>query len=643
MATDPAAEPAARDYAKGPPLEGLTGATLVDLFLHSAGRYEGEAATRRRPDGTWETFQRAELTDRVLAVAAGLREIGCEAADRVAILSHTRLEWALADWASLLGRHVVVTVYPVLPPDQVLHILRDSGARLVFAADAEQLAKLVEVQDRLEPLRAVVLFDAAPSVDVGQLRVMTLEDLEAVGRDGAEHVKDEARQIGPEELATLIYTSGTTGAPKGVMLTHANLHANIHQCASVLPIGPADTMLSWLPLSHAFERTVGHLLAWSSGARVAYAESTETVARDMEEVRPTLMIGVPRMYEKFYEAVEAAVARGGPVKRAVFAFARRVGGAYTDRRSAGKPLGPLVAAGHWIADRLVFSKMRARTGGRVRYFVSGAAPLSPEINRFFYSARMTVLEGYGLTETSPVTNVNLPDDIRFGTVGPPLPGTEVRIADDGEILFRGPQVMAGYYGDEETTREAFTEDGWVRTGDIGELDEDGYLTITDRKKNLIITSAGKNVAPKALEERMERSPYVENVVLVGDGRKFPIALAVPNLTALEHAFPDRDVSLEDRAVLALEPEVTALLEGDLFARVEGFAHHEQPKLVVPIPEPFTVENGMLTPTMKVKRRAVTDRFGDLIERRYTAAEREYDREHGDARPRSGAGEANDGG
>lgn len=617
----------AERYAKGPPLEGRATGTLAEVFLDSAARHGGVAASRRSADGSWETFERAELAARVRALTAGLRTIGCEPGEKLAILSHTRLEWALADWASLLGGYVTVTVYPTLPADQVLHILRDSEARLVFAADAEQLEKLVAVEDQLTHLRSVVLFDPAPDSPTGDLRVTTLDELAAAGRgsEAEAQVEAEAERIRPDDVATLIYTSGTTGTPKGVMLTHGNLYANIRQCASVLPISPSDVMLSWLPLSHAFERTVGHLLAWSSGARVAYAESTDTVARDMAEARPTLMIGVPRMYEKFFEAVEAAVAKGGPVKRWMFAFARRVGRAYVARRSAGRSLGPLVAAGHWIADRLVFSKMRARTGGRVRYFISGAAPLSSEVNRFFYAARMTVLEGYGLTESSPVTNVNLPDDVRFGTVGPPLAATEIKIADDGEILIRGPQVMAGYYGDEEATREAVGPDGWLHSGDVGELDADGYLTITDRKKNLIITSAGKNVAPKALEEQMGLSPYVENVVLIGDGRKFTIAVAVPSLAALEHAFPGRDVSLDDRAELALEPEVAELLEGDLFSRVEEFSRHERPKLVVPIPEEFTIDNGMLTPTLKVKRKAVMERWAELIEQRYEEAEREHDR------------------
>lgn len=619
-----------RREARGETIDGLTGGTLADVFLDGLKGHSGVAASRRGRDGGWESFQRAELADRIRRIGAGLRGIGGESGDRVAILSHTRLEWALSDWGALLGGQVVVTVYPVLPADQVLHILRDSEARFVFAADAEQLAKLVEIQDELEHLEAVILFDPAPEAATGALRVLTLGELEEEGSGATpESFETAAGRIQPDDLATLVYTSGTTGTPKGVMLTHENLCANVRQCAHVLPIGPDDVMLSWLPLSHAFERTVGHLLAWGCSARVAYADSTDTVARDMPEVAPTLMIGVPRMYEKFYEAVEEAVMKGGPIKRLIFAFARRMGAIYTERRSRGRRLGPLVAAGHWIADRLVFSKMRARTGNRIRYFISGAAPLSPEINRFFYAAGMTVLEGYGLTETSPVTNVNLPDDIRFGTVGPPVAGTEIRITEDDEILCRGPQVMKGYYGDEDASSAALEPDGWVHTGDLGKLDADGYLTITGRKKDLIITSAGKNIAPKKLEERMARSPYVENAVLVGDRRKFTIALAVPNLAALEKAFPGRDVSLADRPKLALEPEVEELLERDLLARLQDFASHERPKLVIPLPEGLSVDNGMLTPTMKVKRGAVTERFSELIERRYAKAEREYDRTHPD--------------
>lgn len=617
-------------YAAGPPIEGLRGGTLTEPFFASAERFAGGAALRRGSDGRWEEINRDVLVDRIRAIAAGLREIGCEPGDRVAILSNTRLEWGLADWAALLGRQVVVTVYPVLPADQVLHILRDSGARVVFVADAGQLAKITEILSGLDQLETAVVFDVADNetaADSGaDLTVVSLARLEATGRDTPAFAafESEARKIQPSDLATLIYTSGTTGKPKGVMLTHENLAANVRQCAFVLPICETDTCLSWLPLSHAFERTSGHLLMWSMGTRIAYAESTDTVGRDMMEVRPTIMIAVPRLYEKFYEAVEEAVASGGLVKRAAFAFARFIGPKYSDRVARGQPVSRLIRAGHAIADRLVFSKLRARTGGRVRYFISGAAPLSAEINRFFFASGMTIIEGYGLTETSPVTNINLPDDIRFGSVGPPVPGTELKIAADGEILFRGPQVMAGYYHAPEATSEALKPDGWFITGDIGQLDADGYLTITDRKKNIIVTAAGKNIVPGALEERMARSPLVEHVVLLGDRRKFTIALVVPNLAALRAAFPDRKPALEDLEVLAPRPEVRAVLEADILPRVASFARYERPKLVVPLPAQFTIENGLLTPTLKVKRRAVEDRYAELIERRFEQAEREYD-------------------
>lgn len=617
-------------YAAAPPVEGLRDATLADLFFASAGRFTGGAALRRGSEGQWEELSRDALVDRIRATAAGLREVGCEPGDRVAILSHTRLEWGLADWAALLGRHVVVTVYPVLPADQVLHILRDSGARIVFAADAGQLAKITEIHSGLDQLETAVVFDLAddePTADSDTgLTVVSLDELEAAGRDTPSFAafESEARRISPSDLATLIYTSGTTGTPKGVMLTHENLAANVRQSASVLPVSETDTCLSWLPLSHAFERTVGHLLMWSMGARIAYAESPDTVARDMMEVRPTMMIAVPRLYEKFYDAVEEAVTLGGLGKRATFAFARFIGAKYSDRASRGQTVGPLIRAGHAIADRLIFSKLRARTGGRIRYFLSGAAPLSAEINRFFFASGMTILEGYGLTETSPVTNVNRPEDIRFGSVGPPVTGTEIAIADDGEILIRGPQVMGGYYNAPEATSEALKSDGWFLTGDIGQLDADGYLTITDRKKNIIITAAGKNIVPGALEERMARSPLVEHVVLVGDRRKFTIALVVPNLAALRAAFPDRKLTLEDLEVLASRPELQAVMEADILPRVASFARHERPKLVVPLPAPFTIDNGLLTPKLSVKRRAVAERYAELIERRFEQAEREYD-------------------
>ncbi|MFO7586921.1 MAG: long-chain fatty acid--CoA ligase [Gemmatimonadota bacterium] len=620
--------------ARTPPEPGLNGrelaaGTLVDVFFDGLDRFpESRALTQRLPDGSWHGFRRREVADRVRAISVGLRDLGIERGDRVAILAPTRLEWALADWAILLAGGVVVTVYPTLPRDQVAWILADSGARLVFAADADQVAKIAAALDRLPDLVSVVVFDDGGG-EVEGLRPMPLAVLEERGRRAtrlAAGWEDDARRARPGDLATLIYTSGTTGTPKGVMLTHANLHANTYQCTSILPIGPEDRALSWLPLSHAFERTAGHFLMWAAGLDVAFAEDLHTVARDMIEVRPTIMTGVPRLFEKFYDAVVETVEEGGAVKKAGFRLAKKFGDLHAARRLAGREPGLLLRAAFRLSDGIVFSKLRERTGGRVRFFVSGAAPLSAEIARFFYSGGLTVLEGYGLTETSPVTNVNLPHDIRFGTVGPPVPGTAVRIAEDGEILVRGPQVMLGYHGQPEATREVIDADGWLHTGDIGRLDADGYLTITDRKKNLIVTAAGKNIAPQPIEERMARSPFVEQVVLLGDRRKFPIALIVPSFQAFRVAVPGKGVTEKDRYRFIEHPSVREVVESDVMPRVAPFARHERPKRILLVSDSFSVANGLLTPTLKIRRREIAERYADRIDALYRDAERESDRE-----------------
>ncbi|MEN8144545.1 MAG: long-chain fatty acid--CoA ligase [Gemmatimonadota bacterium] len=625
------------DHIKVPLPDDYTPGSLVDLFLAGASRQDGGSLFRRDTDGEWQEVSRAAFVERVRALSLALQAHGYEPGDRVAILSNTRLEWALCDYGSLMAGLVVVTVYPTLPADQVAYILQNSGSVAVFAENEVQAEKLDAVRAELPDLREIILLEA-PSAGVrpGE-SVVTLAELEAEGVREASRLEAEgrpgayearARSVKPTDLATLIYTSGTTGKPKGVMLSHSNLYSNAVFAQQALSLTPADRALSWLPLSHAFERTAGHFLFWYVGAEIAYAESPLTVARDLREIRPTIAIGVPRLYEKVYEAVEEAAEAGGAVKKLILAWAKRVGDRVTEVRQAGKDVPFGLDLAHKVADRLVFAKLRARAGGRIRAFVSGAAPLSPLIARFFYSAGLPVIEGYGLSETSPVTNVNPIDAIRFGTVGPPLQGTEIRIAADGEIQVRGAQVMMGYYGLPELTRDALTADGWFSTGDIGKMDADGYLTITDRKKNLIVTAAGKNIAPQPIEELIGRSSLVEQVVMLGDRRRFPFVIVVPSAQALRAATPGDEYSDPEGEELSGSARVQEIVENAVLGALDGLARFERPKKVLLANEPFSIENGTLTPTLKVKRRVVAAQYAEAIEAMYEQAEAEMDERDG---------------
>mgnify|MGYP006280243271 CR=1 FL=1 len=602
--------------------------TLVDLFLRGLRDHVQEDAFYcRGEEGDWDCFSRRELGDRVRRIALGLRSLGHDRDERIAIVSETRLEWGLADYGLIMAGLVSVPVYPSLPASGMRHILADSGAVAAFVEDEKQLRKVGEIREELPELRRVYTLEPT-DLEVPGLDVIDLEELERRGSDvpgeTAAGYEEYARETEPGDLATLIYTSGTTGEPKGVMLTHANFYSNVLQSWRVLNIGPEDVVISWLPLAHVFERTAGHYIMWKAGVRVAYAESVETVARDMGEINPTLMTGVPRFYEKILErAVEAARESGG-LKEAIFEWARSVGEERVDREQEGRPVGLLLRLKCALADRLVFRKLRSRVGGRLRYFVSGGAPLPPEVARFFTAAGIPVLEGYGLTEASPVVAVNPPEGIKIGSVGPPVPGTEVRIADDGELLCRGPQVMKGYYHLEEETREVLTEDGWLHTGDIASLDDDGYLRITDRKKELIVTSYGKNIAPAPVENAIRQSELVDHAVMIGDRRKFPVVLVVPAFPALRKWASAQGIEAEDDEELVADERVRVHIAQVVRERTEPFDEHEQPVEVLPLAAEFTVEGGELTPTMKVKRRVVEEEYAGEIDRLYEEADREHE-------------------
>ena len=602
-------------YATRP--EELARGTLVDLLLGAVDRLSDHAAFRvftgPGPDLTEVSYR--NLFGQVKDVVGALRALELARGDRAAILSENRLEWPLTDYACLCEGVLGVPIHSVETASQVGYILEDSGARVVFAS-AEQVDKARVACAHCAHDVRVVSFDSLPTLPAG---VLAWDDVLAEGRTRMSAVTDDelrasARRVIEADVATILYTSGTTGTPKGVALTHRNLFSNVEAASLAIVIGPSDSTLSLLPLSHIFQRMVDYLLT-SRGCTISYPHSRETLARDLRAVRPTVVVAVPRVYEKVYGS---ALSPGG-VKGKLVHWAHEVGLAWATEVLAGRtPTLPLRAT-HRIADALVFRKIRAAVGGRVRFFVSGSAPLEPEIALFFYAAGMPILEGYGLTETSPVIHVNTLTELRVGTVGRPVVGTEVRLADDGEILVKGPQVMKEYYNLPDETAATIDAEGWLHTGDIGELDAQGYLRITDRKKDLIKTSGGKYVAPQPIENRLKRSRFIEQAVVVGDRRKFVALLAVPDFGALEEWAKQQGISIADRTGLLVHPAVQKKLVDEALGGLGDLSHVETPRKVGLLATPFSIEDGTLTLTDKVKRRVVQDRYASLIDRFYDPA------------------------
>ncbi len=602
-------------------------ATLNELFFDAIAHHgDLPAALVSRRDGRWTPMRHAELLTRVRAVHAALRAAGVVPGDRIAILSENRPEWAITDYACLAARAADVPVYPTLPPHQIAYILRDAGSRMVFCSDRSQLDKLLEIRGELPALERIITFDEGLS----EPGVESFRAFEAGGHAAEDRWPEweaEARQVKPKDLATLIYTSGTTGDPKGVMLSHGNITSNVVAALEVLDLRPGDRCLSFLPLSHIFERMVGHYTMLHGGVVIHYASGMDAVAAEMIEVRPTLMASVPRLYEKIYARVVEAAASSGSLKRSIFEWARATGEKILDYRLKERTPPPALRLGGAIADRLVFAKLRARTGGKLRFFVSGGAPLNPDICRFFLAAGLKILEGYGLTETSPVITVNPEDRIKPGTVGPPIPGVEVRIADDGEILCRGPNVMLGYYHKPEATAEAIDADGWFHTGDIGEIDADGYLRITDRKKDLIVTAGGKNIAPQPIEALLKTNEFVSNAVMIGDKRRFPSMLLVPNFDRLRAWAAHKGIPEMPPEALVARDDVCEKLEREARKSLRDLAHYEAPKKFLILPRDFSIGGGELTPKLSVRRKVVEKKYHDQIEAMYA--------EHGDPRTEDG--------
>jgi long-chain acyl-CoA synthetase len=605
--------PSPTRYANGGPRP--TAGTINALFFDAIERHQRADAIASKVNGVWTPISHAAILERVRRVAFGLTQLGIAANDRVGILSENRPEWLIADYACLLSSMTDVPIYPTLPAEQIPYLLNDSGAKVIFVSTAVQAQKIASIRSQVPALTHIIGF-AATATDGCDLTFAELERMGAAheSADRNAQFKRDALAVTKDQLVTLIYTSGTTGNPKGVMLTHDNVHSNVMATNTSLQVDTHDTALSFLPLSHIFERS-GDYFMFANGVSIVYAESIDTVPLNMSEVRPTLMMSVPRLYEKIYARVlENAVASGG-LKKNIFFWAKRVGERVADEKFAGRAPGGLLALQASLADRLVFSKLRARMGGRMRFFVSGGAPLSTEIAKFFYSAGLPILEGYGLTETSPVITCNTLQNYRLGSVGRPIPGVEVSIAKDGEILTRGPHVMKGYYNNPQATREVIDDGGWFATGDIGEL-QDGYLRITDRKKDIIVTAGGKNIAPQPIESKLKTNKYVSQAVMIGDKRKFPSVLIVPNWDQLDKWAASQGIVWTARAELLAMPTIHAKMEKEVQQTLTGVAHYEMPKKVALLEHDFSIERGELTPKLSVKRRVIDKTYKELIDSLY---------------------------
>ena len=588
--------------------------TIPRQFLACVESFDKRDAFRHKQNGAWVDVPHREMRERVHALACALRVLKLAKADRVAILSENRLEWPITDLAILSAGGVTVPIYPTLIQSQVEYILRDAETRIVFVSSRAQATKIRELRTRLPMIERVIAYDPDAAGD----GVESFADLMTLGQtltNGTPY-GDMISQTAPADWASIIYTSGTTGEPKGVILTHRNFMTNVEQCLDAFKLTPNDVYLSVLPLSHVFERTVLYTMM-TAGVTVAYAESIETAMANLQEVRPTIVCFVPRIFEKFFAAIHDATAKGPLFKQVMFRWAKFTSKSYIAAQISGHHA-PFNRLAHKVATLLVFKKIQQRVGGRLRFFVSGSAPLARNIIEFFYAAGLPILEGYGLTETSPVVTVNTFDHLRFGTVGRVVKGVEIRIAADGEILVRGDNVMQGYFKKPDATAEAIV-DGWFHTGDIGQVDADGFLSITDRKKDLIATAGGKKVAPQPIELQLKHHPMVAEAVLVGNRRPFIALLIVPNFVRLEPWAQSGGVAATDRAALLASPEVHALYQGIVDAVNKQLAQFERIKSFTLLEDELTAASGDLTPTLKVRRSIVEAKYREKIDAMYGAS------------------------
>ncbi len=601
--------------------------TLPELFSSVFSHYRGKKEKfpiARKINGVYEPIPYDSLEQDVQYFGAFLRENGISPKDRVAILSENRPGWYLADMAILNIGAIDVPLYPSLPPNQIEYILRNCSAKGIVVSNMLQLGKILSIWQNLPDLNLVIVMNRLeePIEDVIDLN----------------HVKDHGRtilenkpwildgiKVEPDDIATIIYTSGTTGLPKGVMLTHGNLCENVKSCSSVIRLDETDCSLSFLPLSHAYERTGGYYLLFACGAAIYLAESIETISLNIAEAKPTIIFTVPRLFDRMKANMLKQISSESAIKQKIFYWAVKTGELYHRQMNEKNQASITVSIQHNLADKLVYHKIRKKFGGRLRYFVSGGAALPQKIGEFFQALGINILEGFGLTETSPVTNVNRPDKIKFGTVGPAVKNVQVKIAEDGEILLKGPNIMKGYWQDETATNEVI-RDGWFYSGDIGEIDRDGYLKIPDRKKHIIVTSGGKNIAPQPIENLIIESAFVDQVIVIGEKRPFLIAVIVPDFAKLNEYAAQNSISAKTNKELIENKAVQQIYEKLMRNISRQLATHEKVRKFLLIEEAFSIEKGNMTPTMKLKRKTITEKYAQEIDKVYNALNMVYNTE-----------------
>lgn len=593
--------------------------TIPQMFLRLTDKYAGN----KRPlllskvNDTYRGISYSEVRSRVETFAFGLAAMGLRPGDRVAIIAENRPEWVISDLAIISLGGIDVPVYPTMTSKQIEYIFNDAGVKMAIVSNQFQLNKVMRAYPDVASLEKIILIaEKGPIPEPDTISFSSVMDMgKAHRKEQPDLFETSIAMVKPDDLITLIYTSGTTGNPKGVMLTHHNIVSNVKAAAQVIEIGPDDTMLSFLPLSHSFERMAGYYTGISCGASIAYAESVETVRDNMLEVRPTIVTTVPRLFERIHSRVMKQMDASSPAKKKIFHWAIGVGKAYAEAQKRRK-VSVGLRLSHTVADRLVYSKLREKTGGRMRFFVSGGAALGKEFGEFFEAVGLVIIEGYGLTESSPVISVNRLEHHKFGSVGPAVPGVEVRVGSDGEILARGPNIMKGYWNNPEATRQAVDDEGWLHTGDIGFLDPEGFIHITDRKKHLFVSSGGKNIAPQPIESLFLSSRYIEQFMLIGDRRMFLTALIVPDFESLREFADGRNIRYSSNADLARDPVINELMDKEINQIQQDLANYERVRRFTLLEKQFSIEEGELTPTQKIRRKVIEERYSNIIDSMY---------------------------